>query len=137
MCCSQNEHGAYEPILPVPELERMYQRILAQELVVNEPQPAPASAAGGARPRRASRLQGRGLAAAVGMTQMTLPFRSSLSPFACAWRLRGRVVHMKSRIFAVAGGRPKMARPSQEIIIMLQLAYDLETDAACEGPVLS
>ena len=76
MRCLQNEHGAYEPILPVPELERMYQRILAQELVVNEPQPAAASASG-ARPRRASRAQGRGLAAAVGMTQMTLPFRSA------------------------------------------------------------
>lgn len=80
VCCLQNEHGAYEPILPVPELERMYQRILAQELVVNEPQLASASAAGGARPRRPSRLQGRGLAAAVGMTQMTLPFRSACPP---------------------------------------------------------
>ena len=77
LCCLQNEQGAYEPIMPVSELERMYQRILAQELVVNEPQPAPASAAGGTRPRRASRLQGWGLTAAVGMTQMTLPFRSA------------------------------------------------------------
>ena len=74
----QNEQGAYEPIQPVQDLERMYQRILAQELVVSEPQAAATGAAsttGGARPRRPSRLQGRGLAAAVGMPQMTLPFR--------------------------------------------------------------
>ena len=37
----QTEQGAWEPILPMPELERMYQRILAQELVVSEPQTAP------------------------------------------------------------------------------------------------
>ena len=78
VCCLQNQQGAYEPILPVQNLEHMYQRILAQELVVNEPQTA---AAGAARPvsstwpRRASRLQGKGLAAAVGMTQQALPFR--------------------------------------------------------------
>ena len=101
MCCSQNEHGAYEPILPVPELERMYQRILAQELVVSEPQPAPASAQGGARPRRASRAQGRGLAAAVGMTQMTLPFRSACH-LACAWPDRARGAR-GSRRFILAG----------------------------------
>ena len=78
-CTLQNEQGAYEPIQPVQYLERMYQRIMAQELVVSEPQAAAAGAAGApgsARPRRASRLQGRGLAAAVGMTQMNLPFRS-------------------------------------------------------------
>ena len=101
MCCLQNEHGAYEPILPVPELERMYQRILAQELAVNEPQPASASAAGGARPRRASRLQGRGLAAAVGMTQMTLPFRSACH-LTCAWLDRAQGACGSWR-FAVAG----------------------------------
>ena len=60
----------------MPELERMYQHILAQELVVSEPQTAPTAAMGaGARPRRVSRQQSRGLAAAVGITQMTLPFR--------------------------------------------------------------
>ncbi len=57
------------------DLERMYQRILAQELVVSEPQAGASGAANSARPRRASRLQGKGLAAAVGMTQMNLPFR--------------------------------------------------------------
>ncbi len=72
----QTEQGAWEPILPMPELERMYQRILAQELVVCEPHAAPAAvASAGARPRRVSRQQSRGLAAAVGITQMTLPFR--------------------------------------------------------------
>ena len=72
----QTEQGAWEPMLPMPELERMYQRILAQELVVCEPQTAPTAAVGaGARPRRVSRQQSRGLAAAVGITQMTLPFR--------------------------------------------------------------
>ena len=59
----------------------IYRRILVNELVVEEsPGLAGGSAGGGAppgggRPRRPSRLQGKRLAAAMGMTQLTLPFR--------------------------------------------------------------
>ena len=78
---AQNDEGAYEPILPPAELEVIYRRILANELVVEDsPGLAGGSAGGGAppgsgRPRRPSRLQGKRLAAAMGMTQLTLPFR--------------------------------------------------------------
>jgi hypothetical protein len=44
---------------------------------------AAAAAAPGTRPRRASRLQGKRLAAAMGITQLTLPFRYG-------WRLLDR-----------------------------------------------
>lgn len=77
----QTEEGTFEPILPAAELEGIYQRILAAELAVHEDRlgraAAAAAAAGGSapRPRRTSRLQGKRLAAAMGMTQLTLPFR--------------------------------------------------------------
>ncbi len=73
----QNEEGAYEAILPPAELETIYGRILANELVVaaEDPPASGGAANSGGRPRRQSRLQGKRLAAAMGMTQLTLPFR--------------------------------------------------------------
>ncbi len=77
----QNDEGAYEAILPPAELEDIYRRILANELVMEESPGLAGGSAGGAgppgggRPRRQSRLQGKRLAAAMGMTQLTLPFR--------------------------------------------------------------
>lgn len=80
--CLQNEEGAYEAILPPGELEAIYWRILANELVVTDEDAGTSgvSTAGGAtpaggRPRRPSVMQGKRLAAAMGMTQLTLPFR--------------------------------------------------------------
>ena len=85
----QNAEGAFEAILPPAELEAMYGRILASELVTTEGEFPPHGGAppdqaapeqggqqkGRTQQRRASRLQGRRLAAAMGLTQLALPFR--------------------------------------------------------------
>lgn len=86
----QNEEGVFEAILPAPELEAMYARILASELVVsaagegdgppNQAAPAFGVEQLGRPQRRASRLQGKRLAAAMGITQLALPFRCTAPP---------------------------------------------------------
>ena len=61
--------GGFEAILPREDLEAMYTRITETEIVL----PAAASSTGAKRGVPA--IQGMRLAAAVGLTQLLLPFR--------------------------------------------------------------
>jgi len=80
---SQGEDGEFEPILHTEELEALYDRILAEELVVKN-----SGGISGRTPGSASRRGQHGggsgggraplnarLAAALGLTQLLLPFR--------------------------------------------------------------
>ncbi|KAK9904753.1 hypothetical protein WJX75_001787 [Coccomyxa subellipsoidea] len=158
MCQVQNDEGAYEAILPPAELEVIYRRILANELVVEEsPGLAGGSAGGGTppgggRPRRPSRLQGKRLAAAMGMTQLTLPFRSGAQ-----WDKQHGVDVERERLLArtrdaVARGllagnlwhtasnaehaRPMLQVGSEAILRALSAAEHNAPDAAASQPVL-
>lgn len=67
MCQAQDGSGAFEPILPRPELEAMYRRILAQEI------PLPSSASGSdlaASTGKRRGLQASKLAAALGLSHL-------------------------------------------------------------------
>ncbi|BDA49435.1 probable Brefeldin A-inhibited guanine nucleotide-exchange protein [Coccomyxa sp. Obi] len=154
MCQVQNEEGAYEAILPPAELETIYGRILANELVVaaEDPPASGGAAAGGGRPRRQSRLQGKRLAAAMGMTQLTLPFRSGAQ-----WDKQHGVGVERERLLArtrdaVARGllagnlwhtasnaehaRPMLQVSGEAILRALSAAQYNAPDAAASQPVL-
>ncbi|KAK9788000.1 hypothetical protein WJX73_004027 [Symbiochloris irregularis] len=73
MCQTQVEGTSdFQSILPREELEAMYVRIIEHEIVL----PAPAGGTGSAGHRGGSAIQGMRLAAAVGLTQLLLPFRA-------------------------------------------------------------
>jgi brefeldin A-inhibited guanine nucleotide-exchange protein len=68
-----------EPALPVAELEGIYERIVGAEIVVRGEAPSAAAAAGaaaGAGGARATAQARNRLAAAVGWTQLSLPWRA-------------------------------------------------------------
>ncbi|KAG2495708.1 hypothetical protein HYH03_006308 [Edaphochlamys debaryana] len=75
---SEDAAGVYEPALPVPELEGIFDRIVAKEIVVRDA-PAGASKAAAAGKGRGGAGGGAGnkLAAALGLRALTAPFRGS------------------------------------------------------------
>lgn len=66
----QNPEGLYVEVLPVVDLEAMYDRIAAEEIRTMHSKPGPSNQ------REEALAQHRNLAQAVGLTQLALPFRS-------------------------------------------------------------
>jgi hypothetical protein len=73
----QTEEGM-EPVLPAAEVEAIYDRITAQEIVVRGDGPSSngAASANGAAPAAHRAAARNRLAAALGLTQLALPFRA-------------------------------------------------------------
>ena len=93
MCVYQTEGGEYEQILPIEELEKLYERIIQEEIIVRQTPSGTNSTitGGGAGPDGRNKGGGPGggskqenskrtrLAAAVGLGQLTAPFWSGAS----------------------------------------------------------
>ena len=71
----QAEDNTFQPILPQEDIAQMYQRILDTEIAVAGGTQA-ASSGGTAASKANSSTQNLKLAAAMGLTQLMLPFRS-------------------------------------------------------------
>mgnify|MGYP005998337583 CR=1 FL=1 len=76
MLIAQGEDGEFAPILPPEDLEALFDRIVAEELTVGDSGPigTPGSAQRGHTQHGRAPLNAR-LAAALGLTQLLLPFR--------------------------------------------------------------
>ncbi|DBA73285.1 hypothetical protein WJX77_003623 [Trebouxia sp. C0004] len=74
MCQYQAEDSSFQPILPEDEIAQIYQRILETEIEVAGGTQAQAD--GGADSKAGSSAQNLKLAAAMGLTQLMLPFRT-------------------------------------------------------------
>lgn len=68
----QAEDNTFQPILPQEDISQMYQRILDTEIAVAGGDQAPSN---GNASRTGSSAQNLKLAAAMGLTQLMLPFR--------------------------------------------------------------
>lgn len=85
----QAEDNTFQPILPQEDIAHMYQRILDTEIAVaGDTQAANSDTAAS---KANSSTQNLKLAAAMGLTQLMLPFRSATSLLAYdrAWLARG------------------------------------------------
>ncbi|KAL3134912.1 hypothetical protein ABBQ32_007876 [Trebouxia sp. C0010 RCD-2024] len=75
MCQYQAEDSSFQPILPQEDTAQMYQRILDMEIAVPGGHQAQSNSNGGAS-KAGSSAQNLKLAAAMGLTQLMLPFRT-------------------------------------------------------------
>ena len=71
--CVQAEDNSFQPILPEEDIAQIYQRILDTEIEVAGGSQAQGS--GGPDSKASSSAQNLKLAAAMGLTQLMLPFR--------------------------------------------------------------
>lgn len=75
----QAEDGTFQPILPQEDIAQMYQRILDTEIAVAGGDQAVSN---GTASKAGSSAQNLKLAAAMGLTQLMLPFRFAAFPLA-------------------------------------------------------
>ena len=73
--CMQAEDSSFQPILPEDEIAQIYHRILDTEIQVAGGGQAEASSGSGGGSKPGSSAQNLKLAAAMGLTQLMLPFR--------------------------------------------------------------
>ncbi len=81
----QAEDSSFQPILPEDEIAHIYQRILDTEIEVAGGTQAQGSE--GADSKAGSSAQNLKLAAAMGLTQLMLPFRCTICLLRMAYRL--------------------------------------------------
>ena len=82
--CTQAEDSSFQPILPEDEIAQIYQRILDTEIEVAGG--TQAQGVGGADSKAGSSAQNLKLAAAMGLTQLMLPFRCIICLLPMAFR---------------------------------------------------
>lgn len=110
----QAEDSSFQPILPQEDTAQMYQRILDMEIAVPGGHQAQSNSNGGAS-KAGSSAQNLKLAAAMGLTQLMLPFRSvsTLSSTFC-------ILHTHNTIWArccwlAHATPPPLPRPSPRL----------------------